>query len=48
MNDSNSGDYFRVTSKARTGFTVQCFNSSNTGIARSINWQAIGYGKEAA
>ena len=48
MNDSNSGDYFRVTSKARTGFTVQCFNSSNTGIVRSINWQAVGYGKEAA
>jgi len=48
MQDANSGDYFRVTSKARTGFTVQCFNSSNTGIARSINWQAIGYGKEAA
>jgi hypothetical protein len=48
MQDSNSGDYFRVTSKARTGFTVQCFNSSNTGIVRSINWQAVGYGKEAA
>ena len=47
MQDSNSGDYFRVTSKARTGFTVQCFNSSNTGIVRSINWQAVGYGKEA-
>jgi hypothetical protein len=48
MQDANSGDYFRVTSKARTGFTVQCFNSSNTGIVRSINWQAVGYGKEAA
>jgi len=48
MQDANSGDYFRVTSKARTGFTVQCFNSSNAGIVRSINWQAVGYGKEAA
>jgi hypothetical protein len=48
IQDGDSGDYFRVTSKARTGFTVQCFNSSNTGIVRSINWQAIGYGKEAA
>jgi len=48
MNDSNSGDYYRLTSKLRTGFTVQCFNSSDVGIVRSINWQAVGYGKEAA
>jgi len=47
IQDGDSGDYFRVTNKARTGFTVQCFNSSNTGIVRSINWQAVGYGKEA-
>lgn len=47
MQDGNSGDYFRVTSKSRTGFTVQCFDSSNTGISRSINWIATSYGKEA-
>jgi len=46
MQDANTGDYFRVTSKSRTGFTVQCFNSANTGIARSINWIATSYGKE--
>ena len=46
MQDADSGDYFRVTGKSRTGFTVQCYNSSNVGIARSINWIATGYGKE--
>jgi len=47
MQDANSGDYIRVTSKLRTGFTVRCFNALDTGIVRSINWQAVGYGKEA-
>lgn len=46
MQDSDSGDYFRITGKTRTGFTVNCYNSSNTGISRSINWIATGYGKE--
>jgi len=46
MQDANTGDYFRVTNNTRTGFTVQCFNSANTGIVRSINWIATSYGKE--
>jgi hypothetical protein len=47
MQDANSGDYFRITSKTRTGFTVNCYDSTDTGIQRSINWIATGYGKEA-
>ena len=46
MQDSNTGDYFRVTGKSRSGFTVQCFDSTATGVARSINWIATSYGKE--
>ena len=46
MQDADSGDYFRITGKSRTGFTVQCYNSSNVGISRSVNWIATGYGKE--
>tara|TARA_R110002126_G_scaffold25490_1_gene87074 strand:- start:1332 stop:4199 length:2868 start_codon:yes stop_codon:yes gene_type:complete len=45
MQDSDSGDFFRVTSTSRTGFTVQCLKNDNQGISRSINWQAVGYGR---
>lgn len=40
----NTGDYHRVTSKSATGFTVQFFNSSGTGVARTFDWVAKGYG----
>lgn len=48
MQDADSGDYFRITNKTRSGFTVQCFNKegSNNEISRSINWIATSYGKE--
>lgn len=40
----NTGDYHRVTSKSATGFTVQFFNSAGTGVARTFDWVAKGYG----
>ena len=40
-----SGDYFTVSSVSATGFSVQFFNSSDTGIDRNFNWSAVGYGK---
>ena len=41
-----SGDYAVITSQSRTGFTVQFKNSAGTGISRSFDWVARGYGRE--
>ena len=38
------GDFFTLSSKSKTGFTIQFFNSSNTGISRTFDFQAVGYG----
>ena len=49
MQDGDTGDYFRITNKSRSGFTVQCFSHHQGGsatISRSINWIATSYGKE--
>ncbi len=40
-----SGDYFTVSNVSATGFDVNFFNSSDTGISRDFNWSAVGYGK---
>ena len=42
----DSGDYYEVTSASRTGFTVAFKNSSNVGVSRSFQYQAVGYGTE--
>ena len=39
-----TGDYYTITSKSKTGFTISFFNSSNTGISKTFDWQAVGYG----
>ena len=39
-----TGDYYAITSKSKTGFTIQFFNSSSTGISKTFDWQAVGYG----
>ena len=43
--DMQSGDYFTVSSVSATGFSVNFYNSSDTGISRNFNWSAVGYGK---
>jgi len=40
-----SGDYFTVSSVSATGFSVNFYDSSDTGISRNFNWSAVGYGK---
>ena len=42
--DLQSGDYYRLTSVTRTGFTVTFYNSSNAVIDRNFQYTAIGYG----
>lgn len=39
----SSGDYYTITSKSNTGFTINFFNSSNSPINRTFDWQAKGY-----
>ena len=38
-----TGDYYSITSKSKTGFTIQFFDSSNSGISITFDWQAVGY-----
>lgn len=45
MQDANTGDYYRITAKSRTGFTIRFYNSSGTGISRTFDWIARGIGK---
>lgn len=44
--DMATGDYFTVTSKSRTGFTVSFFDSSNNPLDRTFDYVAVGYGRE--
>ena len=39
-----TGDYYSITSKSKTGFTIQFFNSGGSGINKTFDWQAVGYG----
>ena len=40
----STGDYYSITSKTKTGFTIQFFNSGASGISRTFDWTAYGYG----
>ncbi len=39
-----TGDYYQLTSKSKTGFTIQFYNSSNVGISRTFDYQVVGHG----
>lgn len=39
----NQGDYFTVTGKIPTGFTVNFFTSAGTPVSRKFDWDAIAY-----
>jgi hypothetical protein len=44
----NSGDYYRLTSKSETGFTITFYNSSNAAISKVFDYLAKGYGRKVA
>ncbi|QEX18480.1 hypothetical protein FRZ44_37870 [Hypericibacter terrae] len=44
--DMATGDYYAITSKSRTGFSIRFFNSAGTGISRTYDWIAVGRGQE--
>ena len=39
-----TGDYYQITSKSKTAFTIRFYNSSNTGISRTFDYQIVGFG----
>ena len=39
-----TGDYYAITSKTKTGFTIQFLNSSASGISKTFDWSAYGFG----
>ena len=39
-----TGDYYSITSKTKTGFTIQFFSSGASGISKTFDWTAYGYG----
>ena len=44
----NSGDYYAITGKSATGFTITFYNSSDTAVDRTFDFVAKGYGEVAA
>lgn len=43
-----SGDYYAITSKSASGFTITFYNSSNSIVNRTFDYVAKGYGELAA
>ena len=44
----HSGDYYVITNKSATGFTIEFFNSSNATINRTFDYVAKGFGELAS
>jgi len=43
-----TGDYYQITSKSKTAFTIRFYNSSNVGISRTFDYQVVGYGLKSS
>lgn len=46
--DLQTGDYYEITSKSRSGFTITFKNSGDTAVSRTFDYVAKGYGKEVS
>lgn len=44
--DMATGDYFTISSKSSSGFTVNFYDDTDTGVQRTFDWIAKGYGAE--
>jgi hypothetical protein len=42
----NTGDFYVISNKTRTGFDVIFRNSAGAAVSRSFDYQAIGFGRE--
>ena len=45
--DLDTGDYYTISNKSKTGFDILFKDSTNTNISRTFDYQAIGYGLES-
>ena len=43
-----TGDYYQITSKSKTAFTIRFYNSSNVGISRTFDYQVVGFGLKSS
>ena len=43
LQDSNTGDYWTISSSTASGFTVTFYNSSSTATQKTFNWISSGY-----
>lgn len=41
-----TGDYWQVSNQSATGFRLRFFNASGTGIAKTCDWAAKGFGRQ--
>ena len=41
-----TGDFYTITSKTRTGFTIEFKNSGGTTVSRTFDWVARGFGEQ--
>lgn len=44
--DLQTGDYYVLSSKSRTGFTITFYDSTDTAVSRTFDYVAKGYGRE--
>lgn len=44
--DLQTGDYYTLSSKSRTGFTITFYDSSDIAVSRTFDYVAKGYGQE--
>ena len=44
--DLQTGDFYEITNKSRSGFTITFKDSSGTAVSRTFDYTAAGYGKE--
>ncbi|MFM1951167.1 MAG: hypothetical protein RL418_854, partial [Actinomycetota bacterium] len=40
-----SGDYYTITSKTASGFTITFYDSGDNAVDRTFDWVARGYGE---
>ncbi len=45
--DMGSGDYYVLTPSTASGFTVKFFDAAGTGVSRTFDWLAKGYGQQS-
>ena len=43
-----TGDFYTISSKSKTGFSIAFTNSSSSGISRTFDYVAQGYGLQSA